>query len=187
MKNILIGICLIALFASCSSNTNSTDQDKSESKTDVITFTSWDILTQYSEDPENFLGTLEGKTITIADMVISYGDASYLVGLGYDGSQLMEYSHPKNGYTIFVDGMLMPEYTEEVGYFYLYETTLDDSNDIIEYDYVVRESEDEDGVTEIKSTYHTIVSIEVKGENIKLGDAGVLTITGGKVVNHRNM
>ena len=191
MKNILIGICLIGLFASCSSNTNSTEKDQLDEKTtepkakEQVTFTSWDLLTKYGEDPEGFLGSLNGKIVTITNIVFESGSYGYFVGKSYNGSQIMGYSRPDEGYSIVVDGMEMPEYKGDTYYLDVYETLGDDSQELITYDLTY--DKNSDGGEDRTTTYHTLLSIEVFGDSIQINNNTSLLITGGKVVDHRNM
>lgn len=201
MRKIILAIGFISLLVSCGSKTTGTENEKEttdevevkEEKKD-FKFTSYKLLNAYNGDKESFLASLKGKTITITDVLIKFGNTGEISGEkvlwgeapGYmksHSSQIenhyLGYSNPNAGVKKIVDGDEMPEYKEVPQVLILEGTKIDESVIITEYD------SKKEGEIEFY-TYHTLLTIKVSGDLIAPKGEYSLKISQGEVIESRN-
>ncbi len=190
MKKIVLSLGVFALLASCGSeestneNNESTNNETTEEIVEAVpqelTFTSFDLLTQYEEGQEEFLESLKGNNITITQVLFQSGSETFMYGWGYNGSEMTLYSNPETGSSNIVrDIPVLANPGPNLG-FELTNFTEETPSEFVQLEMIANENGGSDQV------YHTMLTIVVPGDNITIKNTTTLVIDKAEIITHEN-
>lgn len=189
MKNLIITLGIFGMLCSCGGEEDTAEKSEDgkseveeavEEKVELTEISSYEFLTKFRQEEESYIDGFKGQRLLITDLVIKSGSYYSMSGMGYDGTNFMGYQRKDQEYII--EGKTMPPPVEEYPTFLILgKPEADESNEIIAPDEVT----DESGMKTI--TYHTIISVEVDADQIKVLDGTNLKAKEAKIVAHRNV
>ncbi|MFT4602338.1 MAG: hypothetical protein ACI857_002524 [Arenicella sp.] len=188
MKKLLLSLSVLAFLVSCGSeteqeeNTDLTNEEVVEIVEDApkdLSYTSFDLLNEFSEGQEEFLATLAGNNITITNILFQNGDLNLMMAWGYNGTSMTLYSNPETGTEQIVDGNVLPAYSGKNLSLEFTKAIEENSMDFIQFENL----SDEDKSSQ---RYNTMFSVLVSGDNIKMKSSSFLTIEGAEIIEHVN-